>query len=876
MLPRRSLCDAHWRDRILGDDIADDITTTTSISVGGTLNSSIQTSGDLDYISISLVAGHAYTFSLDFAGTGPDSDGYLELRDSTGVLVAQNDDGGNGLDSFVVYTATQSGTFYIVARGFDGGTTGAYTLTTDEIATGQTSPSTFSSNGLPYFSWEEAAIQISRTGNSWATALNTPTVVTYAYRAGAPASMPSDTAGFSTFSAAQIAATEAALAAWASVANITFVRVNDGSGYSNNATILFGNYSSGDADAAAFAYLPGWPLDPSAGSLQGDVWVNISLPDNTDLAPGGYGAQVLLHEIGHALGLSHPGDYNAGQGNPTYPGSSDFYGDTRMFTLMSYFAAVNTGGVYSSYASLPQVFDIAAIQRLYGTNTSTRVGDTVYGFNSNTGISQYSLAFASSQAIFTIWDSGGNDTLDLSLYTTSSLIDLREESFSTAGPRTGGTQLAAYNIAIAHGVVIENAIGGSGDDTIIGNAANNMLTGGFGGDNISGNGGNDTIFGGGGSDFVSGGDGDDILDGGTGPDTINGGDGNDTIFWDPTDSTTGASGGAGTDSLVFLNVSAPTSFNLVTQGFEAAEGRFTDTGSNPWSTRTDIYDTQWRLDFSTTINDNGTREFTDYDQANAVNWANFVTRQDALLRTTQTVLTYDDGAHDTTDFDATNAVFWTSFVTRTDSLGRTTETLLIHDDGTRDTTNFDGDNTQFWTSFVTRRDALGRQTESLLIHDDGTRDTTNYDADNSQFWTSFVTRRDAGGNTTESLLIHDDGTRDTTNYDADNSQFWTSFVTRRDALGRQTESLLIHDDGTRDTTNFDPENNVFWSSFVTRRDSLGRTTDTLLIYDDGRRDSTDYDEANAFNWSHVVYRYDSGGTLYQTITTYDDGHIVTI
>ncbi|MBL8546115.1 MAG: FG-GAP repeat protein [Hyphomonadaceae bacterium] len=402
---------------------------------------------------------------------------------------------------------------------------------------------------------------------------------------------------------------------------------------------------------------------------------------------------------------------------------------------------------------------------------------------------------------------------------------------------------------------VENIIGTSLGDTINGNEADNRLEGRNGDDRLEGRNGADT------------------LDGGAGSDSLFGGDGDDTVFYDASDNQANVQGGAGADTLVFTSGSAPTSFNLASHGFEAAEGRLTDTGANAWATRTEIYDALWRLDISTLVNDDGTREIVDLDQMNSVNWSSFVTRQDALGRTVETVLTYDDGVYDVTNLDPVNAQFWTSFVTRYDALGHTTESLLIHDDGTRDTTNFDPDNSQFWTSFVTRRDALGRTTESLLIHDDGVRDTTNYDADNSQFWTSFVTRRDALGRTTESLLIHDDGTRDTTNFDGDGSQFWTSFVTRRDALGRTTESLLIHDDGTRDTTNFDPENTVFWESFVTRRDALGRTTDTLLIYDDGRRDSTDYDEANVHDWANVVYRYDGGGILQQTVITYDDGRI---
>lgn len=440
-------------------DAAASTATTYSLAIGKTAQGQVGTTGDHDWFKVDLVAGQTYTFALVATGvtTVNLDDAYLVLRNSAGTQLAADDDAGPGRNSTITFTATTTGSYYLDAGSFENGGTGQYGLS----ATTGTKASYDELMGA-------GALLVPET--SWSTP-GTAATVTWGVRTSN--SGQTDASGnatpFIALTAVQIAAVQAALAQYSEVGNITFTQVNPG-GTTNNATMLFGAYSSTADGAGAYATYPG------TAATAGDVSLNNSSVSTTSIPNGSYSAFAILHETGHAVGLAHPGDYNAAPGQSlTYANHAQFQQDDQQYSVMSYFDESNTTSSYNSYPDTLMLYDILAVQQLYGANMSTRSGNTVYGFNTNAG-SIYNFTGNTTPA-FSIWDGGGTDTIDASGYSQNQVIDLHDGRFSNIGGLAG-------NVSIAFNATIENAIGGSGADSLSGNAVSNTLTGGAGADNF--------------------------------------------------------------------------------------------------------------------------------------------------------------------------------------------------------------------------------------------------------------------------------------------------------------------------------------------------------------------------------------------------------
>lgn len=506
----------------MDDEPTGGLDTEISVEVGSSVSGEIETEGDIDYIAVELEAGVTYQFDLEgqYTASGTLGDPFLTgIFNSSNInLTGSDDDGGIATHSRITFTPNFSGTYYVAVSHFDNTgqeDIGTYTLYVDTAeASDRPDPISFST--------------ISNTGNEVIDGITASqgygadedgiTRVTYSYPAANATFVqefnldedgPDLTMSNVPASTETIAFFESGLQQVSTFANIEFSVVVE-AGISFGTLRLSGN----NAESGNVLGIAGLPNRFPSG---GDIYIfEDNIVGNSRL---GF---VTLHELGHALGLTH-----AEQGE--YP--NEYRGAE--FTLMapsftsSFFPTASSADLYPNTFSYG---DILALRHIYGENENANAGNNTY---------QFDLAERYWQTIF---DLGGTDTIEIIGSGKSVRIDLTPDGDALGGSFINvGTTInyfaAGVNVGsrsetvfVSPETVIENVIAANGHDVVTGNTANNRIEGNDGNDSLNGAAGADRLFGGNGNDKLTGGTGADFLRADDGDDAASGGDGNDELF----------------------------------------------------------------------------------------------------------------------------------------------------------------------------------------------------------------------------------------------------------------------------------------------------------------------------------------------------------
>ncbi|MGZ4969810.1 MAG: M12 family metallo-peptidase [Methylobacter sp.] len=227
----------------------------------------------------------------------------------------------------------------------------------------------------------------------------TPATNNIAYTFSIASGNESDVSGQQAFNDAQKTATRGALDYISGLTGITFSETVNGTAASIHFCLI------NIADTSTTGYCS-WSYGYSSDSndtittYSAEAYVYLDnvewLSQNSNLTPGGYGYETLLHEMGHALGLKHPFEKS-----PTLPSDQD----NTTNTLMSY---TSKGGPYSTFSP----YDVAALNWIYGGDgLSGALGiNSTSGGRYWTGTDNADLITAGSGNDF-LKGEAGNDTL---------------------------------------------------------------------------------------------------------------------------------------------------------------------------------------------------------------------------------------------------------------------------------------------------------------------------------------------------------------------------------------------------------------------------------------------------------------------------------